>query len=79
MIATSGSYCRLEPLASNVIDKEMHLSDYRDYDDALARLGHFLDEVYTHKRIHSALGYLTPAAYEQQWRAQQQNRGSGIH
>lgn len=62
-----------ERLMRTIKEEEVHLSEYRDYADALARLGHFLDEVYTHKRIHSALGYLTPAEYEQQWRAHQQN------
>lgn len=36
--------------------------------DALRGLGRFLDEAYSRKRIHSSLGYLTPAEYESLWR-----------
>jgi putative transposase len=67
-----------ERVLRTIKEEEVHLSDYRDYADARARLGHFLDEVYTHKRIHSALGYLTPAEYEQQWRAHQRNKCSSM-
>jgi hypothetical protein len=35
--------------------------------DAYGQLGRFLDDVYNRKRIHSSLGYLTPAEFEQQW------------
>ena len=60
-----------ERLRRTIKEEEVDLSDYDDYHDAYQQLGHFLDEVYRHKRIHSALGYLTPAEFESQWRAQQ--------
>ena len=46
--------------------KEEHLdySDYRDFDDALEQLAHWLEIEYMIERIHSALGYLTPAEFE---------------
>jgi transposase InsO family protein len=52
-------------------EEEVYLSEYVDYHDALSQLGRFLDEVYMHKRIHSALGYLTPAEFESHWLDQQ--------
>jgi transposase InsO family protein len=63
-----------ERLMRTIKEEEVSLSEYRDYADAYAQLGQFLDEVYTRKRIHSALGYLTPSAFEQQWRARQNGR-----
>ena len=48
-------------------EEEVDLSEYEDYHDAIQQIGRFLDDVYTHKRMHSALGYLTPAAFEAQW------------
>jgi transposase InsO family protein len=49
------------------IKEEVDLSEYRDFADAHGQLGRFLDDVYNRKRIHSVLGYLTPAEFEQQW------------
>ncbi len=46
----------------------MTLNDYEDIGQARANIGHFIDEVYQTKRIHSALGYLTPVEFEAQWR-----------
>jgi putative transposase len=59
-----------ERLMRTIREEEVNLSDYLDYADAYRQLGRFLDEVYMHKRIHSALGYLTPAEFESQWLAQ---------
>ena len=60
-----------ERLMRTIKEEEVDLSEYLDYADALRQLGRFLDAVYNHKRIHSALGYLTPAEFEQQWRSRQ--------
>ena len=62
-----------ERLMRTIKEEEVALTEYRDYADARRQLGRFLDAVYNRKRIHSALGYLTPVEFEQQWRAQ----GSG--
>ena len=56
-----------ERLMRTIKEEEVDLSDYRDFHDAYQHLGQFLDNVYTRKRIHSALGYLTPAEFEAQW------------
>lgn len=57
-----------ERLMRTIKEEEVALCEYIDFSDALRRIGRFLDEVYMHKRIHSSLGYLTPAEFEQQWR-----------
>jgi transposase InsO family protein len=56
-----------ERLMRTIKEEEVELSEYEDYPDAKRQLGTFLNEVYMHKRIHSSLGYLTPAEFEQQW------------
>jgi transposase InsO family protein len=56
-----------ERLMRTVKEEEVDLSEYEDLADARRQLGRFLDDVYNTKRIHSALGYLTPAEFEQQW------------
>ena len=50
-------------------EEEVSLNEYEDLADARSHLTHFLDQVYQHKRIHSSLGYLTPAEFEAQWNA----------
>lgn len=48
-------------------EKEVDLIKYANYADALRQIGRFIEDVYIHKRIHSSLGYLTPAVFELQW------------
>jgi transposase InsO family protein len=60
-----------ERLMRTIKEEEVQLQDYEDYHDAYTQIGKFLDEVYQRKRIHSSLGYLTPAEFEAQWIKQQ--------
>ena len=46
--------------------EEVYRTEYLDFADARRRIGHFLESVYNEKRLHSALGYLPPAEFEQQ-------------
>jgi putative transposase len=57
-----------ERLIRTIKEEEVDLSEYLDYHDAYQQIGRFLDDVYMHKRIHSSLGYLTPAEFEAQRR-----------
>ena len=56
-----------ERLMRTIKEEEVYLSEYRNFADAQRQIGRFLDDVYMHKRIHSALGYLTPAEFALQW------------
>ena len=57
-----------ERLVRTIKEEEVNLSDYQDFADAQRQIRRFLDDVYNVKRIHSALGYLTPREFEEQWR-----------
>lgn len=63
-----------ERLMRTIKEEEVDLSDYRNFAEAYEQIGRFLEEVYTKKRIHSSLGYLTPTEFEYQWNAQQKQQ-----
>lgn len=54
----------VERVIRTLKDEEISLNDYYNFSDAQQRIGQFLDDVYNTKRVHSALGYKTPAEYE---------------
>lgn len=52
-----------ERLMRTIKEEHVDLYEYRTFADAQVNIGRFLDEVYMKKRIHSSLGYLTPAEF----------------
>lgn len=53
-----------ERFMRTIKEEEVDLSEYQEFKDALEQIGYFIEDVYMTKRIHSSLGYLTPAEFE---------------
>jgi putative transposase len=67
-----------ERLMRTIKGEGVDLSESEDLADARRPSGRFLDDVDTTKRIHSALGDLTPGEFEQQWVDMQRSESSVV-
>ena len=45
--------------------EELYLYEYETFEDVVARLPYFLEEVYNQKRIHSAMEYQSPDNFKE--------------
>jgi putative transposase len=59
---------KAESFMKTLKSEEVHLQQYRDQEEARASMQRFIEEVYNGKRLHSSLGYLSPASFEEQHR-----------
>jgi len=55
---------RCESFMKTLKAEEVYLKQYRDIDDVRTHLTEFLNEVYNRQRLHSALQYRSPEAFE---------------
>lgn len=55
----------IESFFKTLKQEEVYLWEYETYEDVVARLPYFLEQVYNHKRLHSALGYHSPDDFEE--------------
>lgn len=44
--------------------EEVYLKQYQTFEEAQANIGHFIEDVYNTKRLHSSLGYVPPTEFE---------------
>jgi len=46
--------------------EEIYLNEYDTLEQARINIGHFIEDVYNRKRLHSSIGYLPPVEFEEQ-------------
>lgn len=55
---------RAESFMKTLKYEEVLVNEYATIDEARAHIGNFLNRIYNHERLHSALGYRPPAEFE---------------
>jgi transposase InsO family protein len=45
--------------------EQVNLEEYQNIEQARKSIGHFIEQVYNRKRLHSSLGYVPPIEFEQ--------------
>ena len=56
---------RAESFFKTLKHEEVYLTQYRNFQDAAASIGTFIEQIYNRKRLHFALGYVSPVEFEQ--------------
>ena len=54
----------IESFFKTLKKEEVYFKNYRTINDVIKNIPKFIDEVYNKKRLHSALGYMSPEEYE---------------
>ncbi|MBW4699069.1 MAG: integrase core domain-containing protein [Aphanocapsa lilacina HA4352-LM1] len=56
---------KAESFIKTLKQEEVYMFEYENMTEARERISEFLEELYNQKRLHSAIGYLPPAEFEQ--------------
>jgi len=54
-----------ESFFKTIKHEEVYMNEYNSFNEAYENIEHFIEEVYNKKRLHSAIGYMPPAEFEE--------------